>query len=65
VYGQASSWAEDMRRLAGAGALARAASERRPDLAAAEAMGWVVVPVVLGNGRRLAGSFAFSLRSRG
>lgn len=28
-----------MRRLAGAGALARAASERRPDLAAAEAMG--------------------------
>ena len=70
VYGQASSWAEeDMRRLAGAGALARAASERRPDLAAAEAMGWVVVPLVLGNGGDLAGSFAlgvsfpFSLRA--
>ena len=37
MYAQASSWTEeDMRRLNGA---ARAASDRRPDLAAAEAMG--------------------------
>jgi hypothetical protein len=39
VHAQASSWEEDMRRLAGAADLARAASDRRPDLAAAEAMG--------------------------
>jgi hypothetical protein len=37
MYAQASSWTEeDMRRLNGA---ARAARDRRPDLAAAEAMG--------------------------
>lgn len=37
MYVQASSWTEeDMRRLNGA---ARTASDRRPDLAAAEAMG--------------------------
>ena len=47
MYAQASSWTEeDMRRLAGA---ARAASDRRPDLAAARAMGGgVVAPLVLG-----------------
>jgi len=37
MYAQASSWTEeDMRRLNGA---ARAASDRRPDLGADEAMG--------------------------
>ena len=47
MYAQASSWTEeDMRRLAGA---ARAASDRRPDLAAARAMGGgVVAPLVFG-----------------
>lgn len=40
IYAQASSWTEeDIRRLAGA---ARVASDRRPDLAAARAMGGVV-----------------------
>jgi hypothetical protein len=57
MYAQASSWTEeDMRRLAGA---ARAASDRRPDLAAARAMGGVVAPLVLGerveNGLRRSG----------
>jgi hypothetical protein len=72
VYEQASSWAEeDMGRLAGAGALARAARERRPDLAAAEAMG--VGGGAAGFGGTgddwldplLSGISPFSLRSRG
>ena len=59
MYGQASSWAEeDMRRPPVAGALARADSERRPDLSAREAMGGWWCRCFRGTGVDLAGSLA-------